>query len=58
MLSDVIINKKGVKQALLDTGKNRISEIVGNTPVTGRSKKRKKSSLQTSGKRRKLNVVL
>ena len=58
VLSDVIINKKGVKQALLDTGKNRISEFVGNTPVTGRSKKCKKSSPQTSGKRRKLNLVL
>ena len=33
VLSDIIINKKGVKQALLDTGKNRISEFVGNTPV-------------------------
>ena len=57
-LSDVIINKKGVKQPLLDTGKNRISEFVGNTLVTGRSKKRKKSSPQTSVKRRKLNLVL
>ena len=43
MLSDIIINKKGVKQALLDTGKNLISEFVRNTPVTGRSKKVKRA---------------
>ena len=58
VLSNVITKKKGVKQALLDAGRNRISEFVENMPVTGRSKKCKKSLPQTSGKRRKLNLIL
>ena len=61
VLSDVIAKKKGIKQALLDTGAKRLTEFVENVPGTQqvRPRKCKTTSAVTSGsKKRKINLLL
>ena len=53
VLSDVITKKRGFKQALLQSGKNRISELLETPPVTGKKRKRSPGLPQTSKKRKK-----
>lgn len=56
VLSDVVVKKKGIKQALLDSGSKRIDELFSpKAPVTGnKAKKRARPASTAGGKKRKL----
>ena len=56
VFSDVVTNKRGIKQALLESGKKRVSELLESVPETNSTsqKRRRKTGINKINRKQKV----